>query len=153
MTTENDPPIAADAPPGATYGSQQAAMILGVSPRRISQLAQEGRLVVAQEKPLRVDAESVHELRAERQGRSRHPLSTPPPESVADQVERLVSMVTAEQRRAIEANEALLSEVSRQRDEMRERLERAEVEVAELRDEMARKESEASQTKKRWWKK
>lgn len=135
--------LAADAPPGETYGTQQAAQVLGVSPRRVTQLAQEGRLEIAQEKPLRVSAQSVHELRAERAGKGKHPLAAPPPESVADQVERLVALVTAEQRRAIEAGETLLSEVSRQRDEMRSEVERLRAENERLREE--------SQKPRKWW--
>jgi copper chaperone CopZ len=148
--TEQDTPetpetLSADAPPGDTYGTQQAAQVLGVSPRRVSQLAQEGRLDVVQDKPLRVSAQSVHELRAERSGKARHPLTAPPPESVADQVERLVALVTAEQRRAIEAGETLLSEVSRQRDEMRSEVERLRAENDRLRDE------QREQKPRRWW--
>lgn len=142
-TPEAPEKLASDAPPGETYGTQQAAQVLGVSPRRVSQLAQEGRLEVAQEKPLRVSAQSVHELRAERSGKGKHPLAAPPPESVADQVERLVALVTAEQRRAIEAGETLLSEVSRQRDEMRSEVERLRAENERLREE--------SQRPRKWW--
>jgi hypothetical protein len=146
--------LPADAPPGDTYGTQQAATVLGVSPRRVSQLAHEGRLLIVQDKPLRVSAESVHVLRSERTGRSKHPLAAPPPESVADQVERLVSLVTAEQRRAIEAGEALLSEVSRQRDEMRERVARLEAETEQLREQLSDKTREPeTPSRRRWWKK
>lgn len=148
--TEQDSPetpevLAADAPPGETYGTKQAAQALGVSPRRVSQLAHEGRLEVIQDKPLRVSAESVHELRAERAGKGKHPLAAAPPESVADQVERLVALVTAEQRRAIEAGETLLTEVSRQRDEMREEVERLRAENESLRNE------QREQKPRRWW--
>lgn len=143
LTPDTPEKLAADAPPGETYGTQQAAQVLGVSPRRVSQLAHEGRLSVVQEKPLRVSAESVHDLRAERAGKSRHPLAAPPPESVADQVERLVALVTAEQRRAIEAGETLLSEVSRQRDEMRSEVERLRAENELLREE--------NQKPRKWW--
>lgn len=142
---ETSSTLAADAPPGDTYGAQQAAQVLGVSPRRVSQLAHEGRLDVVQDKPLRVSAQSVHELRAERSGKAKHPLAAPPPESVADQVERLVALVTAEQRRAIEAGETLVSEVSRQRDELRSEVERLRAENERLRDE------QREQKPRRWW--
>lgn len=154
MTEKDSPetpaPLPADAPPGDTYGSQQAAQVLGVSPRRVSQLAQEGRLSVVQEKPLRVSAQSVHDLRAERAGKGKHPLAAPPPESVADQVERLVALVTAEQRKAIEAGETLLSEVSRQRDEIRTERDEMRSEVERLRAENERLREE-SQKPRKWW--
>jgi len=38
--------IPADAPPGDTYGREQDARLLGVSPRRISQRADERRYVI-----------------------------------------------------------------------------------------------------------
>lgn len=122
--------IASDAPPGEDYGAKQAAQVLGVSPRRVAQLAQDGRLEVVQERPLRVSAQSVHEMRAARKAGGPKPAGmTTPPESVAEQVERLVSLFTAESRRAITAQEHLLGEVTTQRDDLKSEVERLRGEV------------------------
>ena len=114
MTEPDAVKSSADSPPGDDYGREQAAQVLGISPRRVSQLVADGRLLVVQEKPLRVSAQSVHELREERRGRNRDQRATLPPESVAEQVERLVTLVTNEQRRALEVGEHLLAEVTQQ---------------------------------------
>lgn len=159
--------IASDAPPGDNYGAKQASQVLGVSPRRVAQLAQDGRLEVVQERPLRVSAQSVHELRAERRGSAASVRANTPPDSVAEQVERIVALVTTEQRRAIEAQEHLLAEVSTQRDELRSEVERLRTEVEREReraqeeraraDELAEKLStppvvETPAPRKPWWK-
>ncbi len=145
----------ADAPPGDDYGREQAAQVLGVSPRRVSQLVADGRLQVVQEKPLRVSAQSVHELREERRGRNRDQRATLPPESVAEQVERLVALVINEQRRALEVGEHLLAEITQQRDELKgeaERL-RAQVEAERERAEDLRTQLAAVPVRRHWWKK
>lgn len=163
-----DEPIAGDAPPGDTYNREQSARILGVSPRRVTQLAADGRLNVIQAKPLRVSAQSVHELREARRSGTRDLRATVPPDpaaDVAEQVERVVSLVVAEHRRAIEAGEHLLAEVTASRDDARsevERLradvERERAEVERLRqvveDERAARESAlalANAPRRRWW--
>ena len=150
--------LAADAPPGDTYGREQAGRALGVSARRVSQLAAEGRLDVVQAKPLRVSAESVHRLRAERRGPGRDPRANVPPEhteaeSVAAQVERVVTLVVAEHRRAIEAGEHLLAEVTAQRDDYRAEVERlrAEVEHERAARSAAEQQAAAPTPRRRWW--
>lgn len=155
--------VPADAPPGEHYGAKQAAQVLGVSARRVTQLAQDGRLQVVQERPLRVSAQSVHELRAERRSTpSGGRATSTPPESVAEQVERLVALVTTEQRRAIEAGEALLVEVSSQRDELRAEVERLRGEVERERsraEELANRLTapapvvEEESRRRSWWRK
>lgn len=143
----SDEQLAADAPPGDTYGREQAARVLGVSPRRVSQLVESGRLVVAQEKPLRVTAESVNTLRAERREKPNATSGAKtPPDSVAEQVTRIVEMLKAEQRLALEAGESLLHEVQSQRDEYRDTAERLRSQVDELRAQL-----DAAQSRK-WWK-
>lgn len=49
-----------------SYTATEAAKILKVSPRRVRQLAEAGRLMVTQESPLRVSALSVVALKEER---------------------------------------------------------------------------------------
>lgn len=155
-TTEQDAvKSSADAPPGDDYGREQAAQVLGISPRRVSQLVADGRLLVVQEKPLRVSAQSVHELREERRGRNRDQRATLPPESVAEQVERLVTLVTNEQRRAIEVGEHLLAEITQQRDELKAEAERlrAQVEAERERAEDLRTQLAAVPVRRHWWQK
>lgn len=152
-------PLPANAPPGETYGREQAARVLGVSARRVSQLTADGRLTVVQAKPLRLSAESVHDLRAERRGTGRDVRATVPPVDstgmVAEQIERVVSLVITEHRKAIEAGESLLAEVSASRDEARAEVERLRVELAEQRatvdaERLAREV--AANTPRKWWK-
>ena len=153
MTEQDAVKSSADAPPGDDYGREQAAQVLGISPRRVSQLVGDGRLLVVQEKPLRVSAQSVHELREERRGRNRDQRATLPPESVAEQVERLVTLVTNEQRRALEVGEHLLAEVTQQRDDLKAEAERlrAQVEAERERAENPRTQLEAAPVRRHWW--
>lgn len=76
---------------GKEYTREQAAKILGVSPRRISQMADEGKFVIEQLKPLRLSAESVHAMREHRRSRSADIRSTVPP---ADQPDALMQVLT-----------------------------------------------------------
>lgn len=154
--------LAADAPPGDTYGREQAARVLGVSPRRVSQLAADGRLDVVQAKPLRLAAESVHAMRAERSGKGRDVRANmPPPDavvSVAAEVERVVTLVVAEHRRAIEAGEHLLAEVTASRDDARAEVERLRADLAHEREAVEREriareaaEARANAPRRKWW--
>lgn len=152
-TTSEREPIPHGAPPGDTYSRKQAAQVLGLSERRISQLATEGRLAVVQDSPLRVSAESVHVLRAERRGGG-DPRAAVPPDPAADvaaQVERVVSLVVAEHRRALEAGESLLAEVSAQRDDYRTEAERLRAELDAERTARAEAERLAAERSRRWW--
>lgn len=156
-TTDTPDTLTADAPPGDTYGREQAAKVLGVSARRVSQLVESGRLLVVQERPLRVSAESVNTLRAERRSNTSPARSTAtPPESVAEQVERLVSLIAGEQRKAIEVGEHLLAEVTTQRDELKAEADRLRDELTAERD-RARVEAETLRAElaaksRPWWK-
>lgn len=151
--------LAADHPPGDTYGREQAAQVLGVSARRVSQLAADGRLEVVQAKPLRVSAQSVHELRAERRGPGRDQRATVPPDpegDVAAQIERVVSLVVTEHRRAIEAGEHLLAEVATQRDDYRAERDELRAERDRLRAELdterqAREDHARTTQRRHWW--
>jgi hypothetical protein len=138
---ETPPLMASDAPPGDTYGTSQAGKLLGVSARRVSQLAHDGRLEIVQDKPLRLSAQSVHELRTERSGRGDQRANVPPPlaESVADQVARIVEMVTAETQKAIEVREHLISEVTSHRDELKVELLAERAKVEQLQEQLAKR--------------
>ena len=139
---EASPLMASDAPPGDSYGTAQAGRLLGVSARRVSQLAHDGRLEIIQPKPLRLSAQSVHELRTERSGRGADQRANVPPalaESVADQVARIVEILTTEQQKAIEVREHLLSEVTNHRDELKVELQAERVKVEQLQEQLAKR--------------
>lgn len=77
-----------------TYSASETAKLLGVSERRVRQLAAAGALDVAQEHPLRIGARSVIEERKRRERR-------PKPESPAqgldpEQLRELVSAIVAD---------------------------------------------------------
>ncbi len=134
------PTIPADAPPGDTYGREHAAKLLGVSPRRISQLADEGRFVIVQRKPLRLDAASVHAMRDERRGRGADIRATIPPADGSEvsagilaEVRRIAELADAAARRAIESGDDSLADARAERDRLREERDRAAREVEQLR--------------------
>jgi hypothetical protein len=134
-------PIPADAPPGDTYSREQAGRVLGVSARRISQLAGEGRLDVVQESPLRVSASSVHAMREERRN-GRDLRARRPPEDVAVLVAEAREAGREEARRdlllAITAGEPRLADTQAERDRL----------LADLEAERQRVVALAS---RRWW--
>lgn len=139
--------IAADAPPGDTYGREQAAKILGVSPRRISQLADEDRFVIVQRKPLRLSAESVHAMREHRRSRVADIRATVPPADQAEvstgllaEVRRIAEIAESANRRAIESGDdmarLLREELDRARGELDAERDRARAEAEQLRAEL-----------------
>lgn len=164
------PPIAADAGPGNTYSREQAAQILGISPRRITQLAQEDRLKVVQASPLRLAAESVHAERDRRRRPGRDLRATVPPLEtgalISSEVAAIREILERAYARQIEAGEALLSETQAERDRLladlqaeRDRADRErERLLGELAEEKARTEAEklradalAAAKRRRWW--
>lgn len=168
--TPTTPPIAGDAPPGDTYSREQAGKVLGVSARRISQLAAEGRLEILQDSPLRVAASSVHAERDRRRRPDRDLRATIPPLETSALISQEVAAVREILERAyarqIETGEALLSETKAERDRLLADLEsergKAEKErdrlLAEVAEERARTEVERDRADKalaakrrRWW--
>lgn len=75
-----------------TYTAREAAQLLGISERRVRQLADSGALVVAQDKPLRLDAISVIE---ERKRRKRSPKPEPSAAGAGLDAAQLRELVTA----------------------------------------------------------
>ena len=164
--------IPGDAPPGDTYSAMQAAQAIGVSERRVRELVKDGRITPVQEKPLRVSAQSVHEMRDERRGGTRDPRANLVPENIADQVSRLVDLALAGERKAITMREAALQEITEERNALRAKVAQLEsqeelrrtAELAKVEAELVRVEAERASAeealrvqvesvKKRWWKK
>jgi hypothetical protein len=164
------PPIPGQAPPGDTYSREQAAKVLGVSARRVSQLAGDGRLEVAQASPLRVAASSVHAERERRRRPDRDLRTTPPPLETAALISAEVAAVREILERAyarqIETGEALLSETRAERDrllaDLQAERDKADRErdrlLAEVAEEKARADAEreraekiAAEKRRRWW--
>ena len=75
-----------------TYTARETAQLLGISERRVRQLADSGALVVAQDKPLRLDAISVIE---ERKRRKRSPKPEPSATGLGLDQAQLRELVTA----------------------------------------------------------
>lgn len=163
-------PIPGNAPPGDTYSREQAAKVLGVSARRVSQLAGDGRLETVQANPLRVSASSVHAEREKRRSPARDLRATVPPLETSALISQEVAAVREALERAyarqIEAGEVLLSETRAERDRLltdlqteRDRAERErERLLAEVAEEKARADAERERAEKalaakrrRWW--
>ena len=74
------------------YTARETAQLLGISERRVRQLADSGALVVAQDKPLKLDAISVIE---ERKRRKRSPKPEPSVAAAGLEPGQLRELVTA----------------------------------------------------------
>lgn len=134
------------------YRVTDAARVLGVSPKRVRQLIQEGRLpVVEGSSPIAVEVEAVHR---ERERRKSRPASTPGPQpapaSVAVSVEDLLAYAERITARALDAAMADRRAADAARDqaedllraslaEATQRAEAAEAEAQELRERLASK--------------
>lgn len=152
--------IEADAPPGDTYSVAQVAQLLDVSPKRIRQLTAEGRLMVAQAKPMRLWAQSVHELRDARRSSSRDiRAQVPAPDTevlVASAIDAVRELMERTYTRQIEAGEIQLAETKAERDRLREDLtaerERAERDREQLRADVERERARADAlAARKWW--
>ena len=134
------------------YRVADAARVLGVSPKRVRQLIQEGRLpVVEGSSPMAVEVEAVHR---ERERRKSRPASTPGPQptpaAVAVSVEDLLAYAERITARALDAAMADRRAADAARDqaedllraslaEATQRAEAAEAEAQELRERLASK--------------
>lgn len=78
-----------------TYSAGETAKLLGVSERRVRQLAEAGHLDVVQAKPLRIAARSVIEERKRRE-RSHKPDPSAAPALDASQLRELVAAIVAD---------------------------------------------------------
>lgn len=128
MATRKTPKKKASFKPEEVCTATQAGRILGVSARRIRQLAEEGRLTIAETSPLKVLVSEIVELRKEREEEEAIKAKLPSPPSTSSSSIRLSPSEYAE---ALEkAREAGKSEayllLEAKESEVRSRAERAE---------------------------
>lgn len=121
------------------YTIAQASKIVGVSPRRIRQLAEEGRIEIVGKEPLKVLASAVIKLKEEKEIRDKEKDSLPTPSpsknSSAGILQQLLEAQEAGRQQERLAITATVNEV-------RERAERAEQRATEA--ENARRHAESS---------
>jgi hypothetical protein len=123
-----------------SYTATEAARILGVSARRIRQLAQEKRLKITQKKPLRVSAVDVIDMKKKRESEGVFPIAQKQATESAllrQSLDTLSNAVELMQRQITAGEEAS----RRNEDTLREQLaierasrERLEKELSELRN-------------------
>ena len=134
MVTKRAPKKAKDG-----YTIAQASKIVGVSPRRIRQLAEEGRIEIVGEEPLKVLASAVIKLKEEKEIRDKEKESLPSPSpnknSSAGILQQLLEAQESGRQQERLAITATVNEV-------RERAERAEQRALEA--ENARRHAESS---------
>ena len=120
-----------------TYTAAAAARVLGISERRVRQLAAAGALEVVSERPLKIGMQSIHD---ERDKRRTAPVEAPEASAGFLSIEQVVELaerlsVTFSQR-ALEAAESALQQQQRQaqqvEDALKHELAQARAEVAEL---------------------
>ena len=95
--------------PADSYSPVEAARVLGLSEKRVRQLADQGRIAKAQDVPLRLAQQSVHDLRAARAANPPAGGGAKPARVDVDvraRLEALVTGVTENSRRALETAEA-----------------------------------------------
>lgn len=134
MVTKRSPKRAID-----SYTVAEAARIVGVSARRIRQLAEDGRLEIVENDPVKVLASDVTKFKKTKQDREERqaslPLPSPSKTSGAALLQQLLAAQEAGRQQAQLAITATL-------DEVRERAERAEQRALEA--EEARRQAESS---------
>ena len=121
-----------------TYGTNETARLLGVSPKRVRQMVAAGQLVAVSRDPYRFEQQTVHDLRDKRRTDKRtksastatnpHPDATIEPGSLDSLIATLVEQTAKAARYEItaEANERLQAE----RDALASRVAQLETQIA-----------------------
>jgi chromosome segregation ATPase len=126
-----------------SYSPVEASRVLGLSEKRVRQLADAGRLERVQERPLRVSMESVHALREERKTNPPGPGGgLPRPAADADALARLEAVaenLAATARRSIEASDSAFKTAE---SSLRDALDQSRARVTELEAKLTGKELE-----------
>lgn len=134
MVTKRSPKRAID-----SYTVAEAARIVGVSPRRIRQLAEENRLEIVENDPVKVLASDVTKFKKIKQEREERQASLPVPTPSKNSGAALLQQLLAAQEAG--RQQAQLA-ITGRLDEVRERAERAEQRATEA--EAARRQAESS---------
>lgn len=121
------------------YTIAQASKIVGVSPRRIRQLAEEGRIEIVGKEPLKVLASAVIKLKEEKEIRDKEKDSLPSPTLNKNSSAGLFQQLLEAQESGRQQERLA---ITARLDEVRERAERAEQRALEA--ETARRQAESS---------
>lgn len=134
MVTKRSPKRVID-----SYTVAEAARIVGVSPRRIRQLAEENRLEIVENDPVKVLASDVIKFKKTKQEREERLASLPSPTPRKNSSAELLQQLLAAQEAGRQQERLTITATL---DEVRERAERAEQRAAEA--EAARRQAESS---------
>lgn len=147
---------------GNTYTAAEAAQVLGRSIKRVRQQIQEGKLeIVPDSDPIRVTAQSVHELRDTLRTQGTKPGRAPASTGLTfEQVKELVESLTTKaleasqsERAALEAQrEKIEAALRAELDQTRAELMQTQAKTAELEQELATvKATPTEEPRRRWW--
>lgn len=147
---------------GNDYTAAQAAQALGRSVKRVRQMIQEGKLeVVPGSEPIRVTAQSVHELREALRGQGSRPGRAPSPVGLTfEEVQQLVELLTTKALEAAQSERAAVNEMREKTEQaLRAELDQTRAELMQTQARQADLEQELKQVKaapeiapkRRWW--
>lgn len=143
---------------GNTYTAAQAATVLGRSVKRVRQMIQEGKLeVVPDSEPIRLTAQSVHELRDALKGQGTRPGRAPSPVGLTfEQVRELVETLTTKAIEAAQSERAAVDEMREKTEQaLRAELDQTRAELMQTQAKTAELEQELEQVKasprRKWW--
>ena len=147
---------------GNTYTAAQAAQVLGRSVKRVRQMIQEGKLeAVPDSEPIRLTAQSVHELRDTLRTQGTKPGRAPTAAGLSfEQVKELVETMTTKALEASQAERAALeamrdkteNALRAELDQTRAELMQTQAQAAELQQELATaKATPTEEPRRRWW--
>ena len=135
---------------GNDYTAAQAAQALGRSVKRVRQMIQEGKLeTVPDSEPIRVTAQSVHELRDTLRGQGTRPGRAPSPVGLTfEQVQQLVETLTTKALEAAQSERAALNEMREKTEQaLRAELDQTRAELMQTQARQADLEQELKQVK------
>jgi len=143
---------------GNTYTAAQAATVLGRSVKRVRQMIQEGKLeVVPDSEPIRLTAQSVHELRDALKGQGTRPGRAPKPVGLTfEEVRELVETLTTKALEAAQSERAAVDQMREKTEQaLRAELDQTRAELMQTQAKTAELEQELEQVKaspkRKWW--
>jgi hypothetical protein len=129
-----------------SYTREQAAEVLGVTTRRVAQLASGGQLTVVQVRPLLLSRSSVQERKVMRGTAAGTSAAA---SRVAAEVDRLVAAALEANDKEAQVEARLLVEITRQRDDLKAEVVRLRAELDAVR---WSRPAHEDQSRPRWWK-